>query len=230
MYGAVFVFLVHVFLQTVPPHLSQRTANDTGRFSAFSIDAANVMRSCANTAAVSHGHSALLACMDRGAAPRFSEPPACCAKRVSCFSAREAFASFTGSAVTPDVGETLREDGEESRRISVYETSAVTAQKRAYASNCCSVLLSMCSQSDGDRVDRRRGDEATVFIADMAALTWTDTTVMVSLCPRIVSRLYHQATQTQTADIVLFFVVGSRYQQYVSLTTVSALFYFLSRK
>lgn len=140
------------------------------------------MRSCANTAAVSHGHSALLACMDRVDVPPCSGQPACGATRVSCFLASEAFASVTGSSGEPHVGGALRGDGEGSRPLSVYEISVATAQKRAYARNCCRLLLSKCTRSDGGRVDHRRGDGASSFIVEMVTLAQTDTTVMVSLC------------------------------------------------
>lgn len=62
---------------------------------------------------------------------------------------------------------------DEARWPAASEVSVETAQKRAYANNCWSVLLRMR--------DQRR---ATDFIAEMAALARTDTLVLVSSCIR----------------------------------------------
>lgn len=82
-------------------------------------------------------------------------------------SAYTAVLSHACAALMACTTEVTRSD--ESRWPAASEVSVETAQKRAYANNCWSVLLRMRDQ---------RG--ATDFIAEMAALARTDTLVLVS--------------------------------------------------
>lgn len=78
-------------------------------------------------------------------------------------------------------GDATGEGGTQPRAPSVYEMSVETAQKRAYASNCYTRLLS--GSDDSDYLEASMiGERATGFIEDLARLARTDIVVLEIMC------------------------------------------------
>ncbi|CAM9104471.1 unnamed protein product [Discosporangium mesarthrocarpum] len=168
------------------PHVSQggivqsSDGSTCVSFGAFIEDAAEVMRSRAETAVLSHACSALRACSREEVAKQYS------AKSRDRKFPYPGILSPHGGARTLSMQSGRWATHKNTHGFpSSYEISVETAQKRAYASNCYSVLLSKhiedeARQQEGLPVSNLGSSER--FLQEMGVLAQSDIIVLEILC------------------------------------------------
>lgn len=153
----------------------------------FVPDASEVVKSNAHTAVLSHAYSALMACTNALASPKYPS-------YGSSATMLQNHADPTKEG--PARAEKMCNNGSHSSKhgsvhakrprlqpsLCLHETTVETAQKRAYAGNCWSVLTSKCNEVGGQAREQEHKSEIDAFVAALTALARTDNVVLVSLC------------------------------------------------
>ncbi|CAM9303136.1 unnamed protein product [Choristocarpus tenellus] len=153
--------------------------------SVFVDDASKVMRSRANTAILSHACSALNACSSGGGSSTgcklmkgegISVIPSC-----SC---TWGFSRDVHLPITP----------------CTYEVSIETAQKRAYASNCYSLLMCKHEEDKSGHTDTHMQEgETAAFLHRMSALARGDPVVLEIMCLMLLEIQRRSMLQSETS-------------------------------